>query len=78
MATKKGSDDWDKWNARLKDLGLYFFGLFIAYNEFIIQKDDVRWPAVVFIASVLSIPSVIKIDEALRKRTGNEQTEENK
>lgn len=68
-AHRKEEESWDKWNVRLRELGLYFFGLFLAYNEFLVEPE-VRIPAVIFIASVLSIPMVTRIDETLRRRNG--------
>lgn len=68
-------DRWDKWNSRLTKLGLYLFGIFLAYNEFIIRKEDVRWLVVMFVASVLSIPLVTTIDETIRKRSETAQKE---
>lgn len=73
VTTKKGEDEkWDRWNARLRDLGLYFFGIFLAYNEFLLEPE-VRWLAVMFIASVLSIPMITKIDETIRKRNDGDR-----
>lgn len=66
---RKEEEQWDKWNARLRELGLYFFGIYLAYNEFLVEPI-VRIPAVIFIASVLSIPMVTRLDETLRKRNG--------
>lgn len=72
--TKKETQDrWDKWNTRLKDLGIYIFGIALAYNELIIEPE-VRWLAIMFIASLLSIPMVTKIEETLRKRDDSKST----
>lgn len=56
---------WQIWDKRVRDVGLYIVGMLGVINELFIQPEP-RPTSLVFLATVLGIPFVLRADEKRR------------
>lgn len=63
-------DQWNKWNKRIRDLVIWGLGVGGVVNQLFI-REEVDWPALVFIAGILGLPFAFRADELLQKFGGS-------
>jgi hypothetical protein len=55
-------DNWEKWNKRLRDLGIYLLGVAGTVHELFIRSPREAW-ILPFCALLLGLPPLIRWDE---------------
>jgi hypothetical protein len=69
---KRGTpqDFYDEWSVRIRDLLLYLVGVAGIVNEIWLEEEP-RWSILVFVASLVGLPTVLKLDEVRSHRDRN-------
>lgn len=60
-------DQWTIWNKRIRDIGIWTFGLVLAVNEFFLAPEP-RPLAIAWAGAALGFPLALRADEKRRDK----------